>query len=139
MGDMGETDRVGQFWSLTDVRARIEQSWALRDSSETTGGPARYVKVAQTGQKIGFITPLSYNFCGNCNRVRVTCTGEIFQCLGRENHVDLRAALRVDQTGHALNQAIERAIGSKPEGHDFDYSRGSADGQMTRHMSHTGG
>ena len=139
MGDMGELDRIGQFWSLKDVRAQIEQRWQLSDTTETTGGPARYVRLAETGQKIGFITPLSHNFCENCNRVRVTCTGEIYQCLGQENCVDLREPLRADQTDEALNAAIARAIGEKPKGHDFDYSTGKADGQMSRHMSHTGG
>jgi len=139
MGDMGELDRIGQFWSLKDVRARIEQRWRLSDTTETSGGPARYVRLADTGQKIGFITPLSHNFCENCNRVRVTCTGEIYQCLGQENCVDLRAPLRADKTDDALNAAIDLAIGEKPKGHDFDYSSGKADGQMSRHMSHTGG
>jgi len=139
MGDLGELDRIGQFWSLNDVRARIEKTWQISDTTETTGGPARYVKLAGTEQKIGFITPLSHNFCENCNRVRVTCTGEIYQCLGQENCIDLRAPLRADNTDDALNNAIDKAIGEKPKGHDFDYSGGSSTGQMTRHMSHTGG
>jgi len=139
MGDMGELDRIGQFWSLKDVRAQIEQRWQVSDTTETTGGPARYVRLAGTGQKIGFITPLSHNFCEGCNRVRVTCTGEIYQCLGQENCVDLRAPLRADKSNEALNTAIDLAIGGKPKGHDFDYSTGKADGQMSRHMSHTGG
>ena len=139
MGDMGETDRVGQFWSLAEVRERLERRWTLVDTTDTTGGPARYVRVAETGQRIGFITPLSHNFCEGCNRVRVTCTGTIYQCLGQESCVDLRVALRADETGAALNARIDQAIGAKPKGHDFDYSGGSAGGQMTRHMSHTGG
>jgi cyclic pyranopterin phosphate synthase len=139
MGDMGELDRLGQFWSLEDVRAQVEKHWAVTDTTETTGGPARYVRLTETGQKIGFITPLSHNFCENCNRVRVTCTGEIYQCLGQESRVDLRAPLRADQTDVALNKVIDLAIGKKPKGHDFDYSSGKAEGQMSRHMSHTGG
>lgn len=139
MGDMGEIDRIGQFWSLEDLRSRLAERFALTDLSETTGGPARYVRVEETGQKIGFITPLSHNFCENCNRVRITCTGEIYQCLGRENRVDLRASMRADESNVALNRAIDRAIGEKPKGHMFDYSTGTTQGQMTRHMSHTGG
>lgn len=139
MGDMGEIDRIGQFWSLEDLRSRLAERFALTDLSETTGGPARYVRVEETGQKIGFITPLSHNFCENCNRVRITCTGEIYQCLGRENRVDLRAPMRADESNVALNRAIDRAIGEKPKGHMFDYSTGATQGQMTRHMSHTGG
>lgn len=139
MGDMGEISRVGQFWSLVDLRQRLEGNWTLKDLSETSGGPARYVEIEKTGQKIGFITPLSHNFCENCNRVRVTCTGEIFQCLGQENKVDLRTPMRADENNEALIRAIDTAIGEKPKGHAFDYSSGKASGQVSRHMSNTGG
>ena len=139
MGDMGPQDRVGQFWSLDDVRAQLRERYDVIDLAERTGGPARYVQLAETGQKIGFITPLSHNFCESCNRVRLTCTGELFMCLGQEDMADLRAPLRASESDELLIQAIRNAIGRKPKGHDFDYSRQRADGQMSRHMSHTGG
>ena len=140
MGDMGETDRIGQYWSLEDVRAALETQYQLTDLAERSGGPARYVRIEETGQKIGFITPLSHNFCESCNRVRLTCTGELYMCLGQEDMADLRAPLREhpSDTQH-LKTAIRRAIERKPKGHDFDYSRQTISGQMSRHMSHTGG
>ena len=140
MGDMGETDRIGQYWSLEDVRAALETQYQLNDLAERSGGPARYVRIEETGQKIGFITPLSHNFCESCNRVRLTCTGELYMCLGQEDMADLRAPLREHpgDTQH-LETAIRRAIERKPKGHDFDYSRQTISGQMSRHMSHTGG
>ena len=140
MGDMGETDRIGQYWSLEDVRATLETQYQLTDLAERSGGPARYVRIEETGQKIGFITPLSHNFCESCNRVRLTCTGELYMCLGQEDMADLRAPLREHpgDTQH-LETAIRRAIERKPKGHDFDYSRQTISGQMSRHMSHTGG
>jgi cyclic pyranopterin phosphate synthase len=140
MGDMGETDRIGQYWSLEDVRAALETQYQLTDLAERSGGPARYVRIEETGQKIGFITPLSHNFCESCNRVRLTCTGELYMCLGQEDMADLRAPLREHpgDTQH-LETAIQRAIERKPKGHDFDYSRQTISGQMSRHMSHTGG
>lgn len=140
MGDMGETDRIGQYWSLEDVRAALETQYQLTDLTERSGGPARYVRIEETGQKIGFITPLSHNFCESCNRVRLTCTGELYMCLGQEDMADLRAPLREHpgDTQH-LETAIRRAIERKPKGHDFDYSRQTISGQMSRHMSHTGG
>ena len=139
MGDMGPQDRVGQFWSLDDVRAQLRERYDVIDLAERTGGPARYVQLAETGQKIGFITPLSHNFCESCNRVRLTCTGELYMCLGQEDMADLRAPLRASESDELLIQAIRNAIGRKHKGHDFDYSRQRADGQMSRHMSHTGG
>ncbi len=140
MGDLGNEDRFGQFWSLKDVRARYAEHYTVTDLAERTGGPARYVRLEETGQKIGFITPLSHNFCESCNRVRVTCTGEIFMCLGQEDVADLRAPLRDHpDTDVPLQEAIRAAIDRKPKGHDFDYSRQRVDGQMPRHMSHTGG
>ncbi len=140
MGDIGNEDRLGQYWSLSDVRAAYESAYTLRDLDERTGGPARYIRLEETGQKIGFITPLSHNFCESCNRVRITCTGEIFLCLGQEDAADLRAPLRAHPHDNApLEAAIRDAISHKPKGHDFDYSRQQLDGQMPRHMSHTGG
>jgi cyclic pyranopterin phosphate synthase len=140
MGDIGNEDRLDQYWSLKDVRARYAEHYTVTDLAERTGGPARYVRLEETGQKIGFITPLSHNFCESCNRVRVTCTGEIFMCLGQEDAADLRAPLRAHPGDDApLKEAIRAAIARKPKGHDFDYSRQRPDGQMPRHMSHTGG
>ncbi|TCP26264.1 cyclic pyranopterin monophosphate synthase subunit MoaA [Rhodovulum adriaticum] len=140
MGDLGNEQRIDQYWSLKDVRAQLAERYALLDLAERTGGPARYVKLTETGQKIGFITPLSHNFCESCNRVRVTCTGEIYTCLGQEDRADLRAPLRAAPDDDApLVAAIREAIAAKPKGHDFDYSRQRADGQVSRHMSHTGG
>lgn len=138
--DMGDGARLGQFWSLDDVRAKYGQHYTVTDLPENSGGPARYVRLKETGQKIGFITPLSHNFCESCNRVRLTCTGELFMCLGQEDNASLREALRGHMdTEEPLRQAIRAAIERKPKGHDFDYSRQSQGGQMTRHMSHTGG
>ena len=140
MGDLGGEDRVGQYWSLKDVRRRLAERYQVTDLAERTGGPARYVRLEETGQKIGFITPLSHNFCESCNRVRITCTGEIYMCLGQEDMADLRAPLRANPGDDApLEAAVRAAINAKPKGHDFDYSRQRADGQVTRHMSHTGG
>jgi cyclic pyranopterin phosphate synthase len=140
MGDIGNEDRLGQYWPLKDLRARYGERYTLTDLPESTGGPARYVRLEETGQKIGFITPLTHNFCESCNRVRLTCTGELFMCLGQEDNADLRAALRNHPGDDApLEAAIRDAIARKPKGHDFDYSRQRLDGQMSRHMSHTGG
>ncbi len=140
MGDIGNEDRLGQYWSLKDVRRAYEAAYSVTDLPESTGGPARYVRLEETGQKIGFITPLSHNFCESCNRVRITCTGEIYMCLGQEDMADLRPALRNNPKDDApLEDAIRAAINLKPKGHDFDYSRQRLDGQMSRHMSHTGG
>ncbi len=139
MGDLGGEDRVGQFWSLNDVRAAYAQDYTVTELAERTGGPARYVRLEETGQTIGFITPLSHNFCESCNRVRLTCTGELYMCLGQEDMADLRAPLRASDDNAQLEHAIRAAIARKPKGHDFDYSRQRADGQVTRHMSHTGG
>ena len=140
MGDMGNEDRVGQYWSLRDLRAQLEKHYTLTDLPESTGGPARYVRLEETGQKVGFITPLSHNFCESCNRVRMTCTGQLYMCLGQEDMADLRPPLRNHPQDNApLEAAIRAAIGLKPKGHDFDYSRQRPDGQVSRHMSHTGG
>ncbi len=139
MGEMGEEMRLDQYWPLKDLRARLAERFTLTDLAERSGGPARYVRIEETGQKVGFITPLTHNFCESCNRVRVTCTGELFMCLGQEDNADLRAPLRASSEDDLLEQAIRAAISRKPKGHDFDYSRQSVKGQMSRHMSHTGG
>jgi len=139
MGDLGEPQRLDQYWSLKDLRRRLAERFALIDLADQTGGPARYVRLAETGQRIGFITPLTHNFCESCNRVRLTCTGELYMCLGQEDMADLRAPLRAHPEDAPLEQAIRAAIARKPKGHDFDYSRQKVAGQMTRHMSHTGG
>ena len=140
MGDIGNEDRLDQYWKLSDLRARLAEHYTLTDLPESTGGPARYVRIEETGQKIGFITPLTHNFCESCNRVRLTCTGELFMCLGQEDNADLRSALRNHPGSDApLETAIRAAIERKPKGHDFDYSRQSVDGRVSRHMSHTGG
>ncbi|PZO66538.1 MAG: GTP 3',8-cyclase MoaA [Paracoccus denitrificans] len=138
MGDLGEEDRLDQYWPLADLRTRLAQRFTLTPLAERTGGPARYFKLNETGQKIGFITPLTHNFCESCNRVRLTCTGELFMCLGQEDRADLRAPLRAGPDDAPVAAAIRAAIARKPKGHDFDYSRGVG-GQMSRHMSHTGG
>ena len=139
MGEMGEEMRLDQYWPLKDLRARLAERFTLTDLTDRTGGPARYVRIGETGQKVGFITPLTHNFCESCNRVRVTCTGELFMCLGQEDKADLRAPLRASADDALLTDAIRAAIARKPKGHDFDYSRQKVAGQMSRHMSHTGG
>ncbi len=139
MGDLGNEDRLDQYWSLNDLRARLAEKFTLIDLAERTGGPARYVQLQESGQKIGFITPLSHNFCESCNRVRLTCTGQLYMCLGQEDMADLRAPLRASSDNAVLETAIRDAITRKPKGHDFDYSRQTVDGQVSRHMSHTGG
>ncbi|UTH47005.1 GTP 3',8-cyclase MoaA [Loktanella salsilacus] len=139
MGDIGNEDRIGQFWSLKDLRAELAGQYTVTDLPDNSGGPARYVRLEETGQKIGFITPMTHNFCESCNRVRITCTGEIYTCLGQEGHSDLRGPLRSSESDTVLDDAIRGAIALKPKGHDFDYSRQTVDGQVSRHMSHTGG
>ncbi|CUJ99917.1 Cyclic pyranopterin monophosphate synthase [Shimia thalassica] len=139
MGDLGNEDRLDQYWALSDLRNTLRETYTLTDLAERTGGPARYVRLEETGQKIGFITPLTHNFCESCNRVRLTCTGQLFMCLGQEDMYDLREPLRASADNAMIEDAIRAAIRLKPKGHDFDYSRQKVDGQMTRHMSHTGG
>ena len=143
MGDMGDgtdgTLRLDQYWPLRDLRARLAERFTLTDLPLRTGGPARYVRLEETGSRVGFITPLTHNFCESCNRVRLTCTGELFLCLGQEDRADLRAVLRATEDDAVLERAIRDAIALKPKGHDFDYSRQTVDGRMSRHMSHTGG
>lgn len=137
LGDIGG-DRTNQYLPLTVVRDRLEAQWTLIDSDHRSGGPARYVDVAETGQRIGFITPLSHNFCESCNRVRITCTGMLYMCLGQADRADLRAPLRLSEGDELLDQAIDKAIGLKPKGHDFVIDRGRAPA-VSRHMSVTGG
>ena len=140
MGDIGNEDRLDQYWPLKDLRTTLAERYTLTDLAHRTGGPARYVRLEETGQQIGFITPLTHNFCESCNRVRLTCTGELFMCLGQEDNADLRAPLRLHPDSDApLEEAIRAAIKLKPKGHDFDYDRQSVGGKMTRHMRHTGG
>ena len=139
MGEDMTANRLDQYWPLKDLRQRLADRFLLTELTERTGGPARYVRVEETGQKVGFITPLTHNFCESCNRVRLTCTGELYMCLGQEDMADLRAPLRASPDDAGLEQAIRAAIARKPKGHDFDYSRQAVKGQMTRHMSHTGG
>jgi cyclic pyranopterin phosphate synthase len=140
MGDMGEEDRLDQYWPLHDLRQELARRWTLTDTAERTGGPARYARVGETGGRIGFITPLTHNFCESCNRVRVTCTGQLYMCLGQNDDADLRAVLRAHPADDApLVAAVRAAIARKPKGHAFDYSRQTVTGQVARHMSHTGG
>ncbi len=139
MGEMGEEARLDQYWPLSALRARYADRFTVTELDDRTGGPARYVRLEETGQRIGFITPLTHNFCESCNRVRLTCTGELFMCLGQEDMADLRAPLRASTDDSDLVNAIRAAIARKPKGHDFDYSRQKVAGQMPRHMSHTGG
>jgi cyclic pyranopterin phosphate synthase len=139
MGDMDEETRLGQYWSLEDVRTELATRWTMTDIPKRTGGPARYMRIEETNADIGFITPLTHNFCESCNRVRLTCTGQLFMCLGQEDEADLRAPLRASSDDAPLREAIRTAILHKPKGHDFNYSRQKVGGQMSRHMSHTGG
>ena len=139
MGDLGNEDRLDQYWSLNDLRAKLASRHHLTDLTVRTGGPARYVRVEETGQKIGFITPLTHNFCESCNRVRLTCTGELYMCLGQEDMADLRAPLRGSSEDGALNAAIRSAIARKPKGHDFIIDRRHNKPAVARHMSVTGG
>jgi cyclic pyranopterin phosphate synthase len=138
LGDVGE-GRLDQYLPLSMVRARLAERFTLEDIDYRTGGPARYVRVAETGGRLGFITPLTHNFCESCNRVRVTCTGTLFMCLGQEDAADLRAALRASESNDLLHAAIEEAISRKPKGHDFVIDRRHKRPALARHMSVTGG
>ncbi len=133
-----EEDRTDRYLPLSEVRRGLEARLTLHDLSERTGGPARYVRVAETGQKLGFITPLTHNFCESCNRVRVTATGTLFMCLGQEDRVELRDLLRTGGPA-ALDAALDTAMRLKPKGHDFQIERRDADPAVGRHMSMTGG
>lgn len=136
MGDV-DADRIAQHVPMTEVRRRLERHWSLTDLAFSSGGPARYVRT-NAGGTIGFITPLSHNFCGGCNRVRVTCTGQLYLCLGQSERADLRAALRSSPDDRALDQAIEAAVRRKPRAHDFIIAAGHG-AAVDRQMSVTGG
>lgn len=134
-----EPDRTDQYLPLSQVRAGLAERWTLEDIPHKTGGPARYVRVAETGGRLGFITPLTHNFCESCNRVRLTCTGTLYMCLGQEDAADLRAPLRRSSSDDDLHAAIDEAIGRKPKGHDFMIDRRGQQPALGRHMSVTGG
>jgi cyclic pyranopterin phosphate synthase len=138
---MGEIDgdRTDQYLPLSIVRARLRRRWTLSDTDYRTGGPARYFDIAETGRRIGFITPMTHNFCESCNRVRLTCTGTLFMCLGQEDSADLRSVLRAGADDEALDAAIQAAIARKPKGHDFVIDRRRDAPSVSRHMSVTGG
>jgi cyclic pyranopterin phosphate synthase len=134
-----EPQRVDQFLPLSQVRARLQDHYTLKDLDDRTGGPARYVRIAETGGRLGFITPMTHNFCESCNRVRVTCTGQLYMCLGQEDSADLRTPLRISEANDRLNEAIDSAIARKPRGHDFVIDRRRNRPAVGRHMSVTGG
>jgi cyclic pyranopterin phosphate synthase len=138
LGDVEES-RLDQYLPLSMVRARLAQRFTLEDIDYQTGGPARYVRVAETGGRLGFITPLTHNFCESCNRVRLTCTGTLYMCLGQEDAADLRAPLRASESNDLVNAAIDEAILRKPKGHDFIIDRRARGPAVSRHMSVTGG
>lgn len=138
MGDI-DGDRSDQYLPLSIARARLMDNWTLNDIPYKTGGPARYVEVAETGGKIGFITPMTHNFCESCNRVRLTCTGTLYMCLGQDDAADLREALRTSSSDDKLLEAIDAAIARKPKGHDFIIDRRTNRPAVSRHMSVTGG
>jgi cyclic pyranopterin phosphate synthase len=138
MGDI-EPSRFDQYWPLTQVKAQLLDRYTLQDLEDQTGGPARYVRVKETGGRIGFITPLTHNFCESCNRVRLTCTGTLYMCLGQEDAADLRAPLRASTSDEPLLAAIDAAILRKPKGHDFIIDRATSRPAVSRHMSVTGG
>ena len=139
MGDIGGETRLDQYLPLSLVRTRLQARWTLTELPDTSGGPARYVRIEETGRRLGFITPLTHNFCEACNRVRLTCTGRLYMCLGQEDAADLRAPLRASTDNGPLTAAIAEAIGRKPRGHDFVIDRRHRRPAVARHMSMTGG
>lgn len=139
MGDIGNESRLDQYLPLTAVRRVLEERWTLIESDYNSGGPARYVTVRETGKHVGFITPMTHNFCESCNRVRMTCTGQFFLCLGQNEDADLRAALRASESNDFLRHTIFDAISRKPRGHDFIIDRDHTGPAVARHMSVTGG
>ncbi|MEE2931790.1 MAG: radical SAM protein, partial [Pseudomonadota bacterium] len=139
MGDIGNETRLDQYWPLSMVRADLRRRWTLTETDFRTGGPARYWRIEETGGRIGFITPLTHNFCESCNRVRLTCTGTLYMCLGQHDHADLRTALRDNAFPSRLEAAIREAISRKPKGHDFSIDRRTEVKPIDRHMSVTGG
>jgi cyclic pyranopterin phosphate synthase len=138
LGDI-DGDRTDQYLPLSVVRGRLLDRWTLEDIPYKTGGPARYVEVKETGGRLGFITPMTHNFCESCNRVRITCTGTLYMCLGQDDAADLRAPLRASEGNELLSAAIDEAIGRKPKGHDFIIDREHNKPAVSRHMSMTGG
>ena len=138
LGDIGE-DRLGQYLPLSIVRSRLAERFTMDDIDYQTGGPARYVRVQETGGRLGFITPMTHNFCESCNRVRITCTGTLYMCLGQEDAADLRSPLRSSESNEPLYTAIDEAITRKPKGHDFIIDRRHQRPALSRHMSVTGG
>jgi cyclic pyranopterin phosphate synthase len=138
LGAIG-AERTDQFLPLNLVEARLGERFTLRETGYRTGGPARYVEVAETGGRLGFITPLTHNFCESCNRVRVTCTGTLYMCLGQDDAADLRAPLRASASDELLHEALDAAIARKPKGHDFIIDRDHEKPAVARHMSVTGG
>ena len=138
LGDI-EPERIDQYLPLSLMRARLASRYTLEDIDYRTGGPARYVRVKETGGRLGFITPMTHNFCESCNRVRITCTGTLFMCLGQEDAADLRAPLRASESNDLLDTAIDEAITRKPKGHDFVIDRRHKRPAVSRHMSVTGG
>ena len=139
MGDIGNEARLDQYYPLSQLQQDLAERWTLVESSHRTGGPARYLRCQETGGRIGFITPLTHNFCESCNRVRLTCTGTLYMCLGQDDAADLRAPLRASESDAPLIAAIEEAIGRKPKGHDFIIDRRHNGPAVSRHMSVTGG
>ena len=139
LGEIGEGARLDQYMPLSLVRARIQERYTLEESDYRTGGPARYVRVKETGGRLGFITPMTHNFCEGCNRVRLTCTGTLYMCLGQEDAADLRAPVRASESDETLETAIHEAIARKPKGHDFIIDRNHNTPAVGRHMSVTGG
>jgi GTP 3',8-cyclase len=138
LGDI-DGDRTEQYLPLSMVRARLARHWTMVDLPDRTGGPARYVRIEETGGRLGFITPLTHNFCESCNRVRVTCTGQMYMCLGQEDEADLRRPLRASEADELLREAILEGIARKPKGHDFVIDRRHNKPAVKRHMSVTGG
>ncbi len=139
MGEIGDAARLDQYLPLSLLRARIQKNWTLAETGYRTGGPARYFEVKETGRRLGFITPLTHNFCESCNRVRLTCTGTLYMCLGQDDAADLRAPLRASADDALLDGAIRDAIARKPKGHDFVIDRRRSGPAVPRHMSVTGG
>jgi GTP 3',8-cyclase len=138
MGEI-DIDRTDQYLPLSQLRADLEKQFTLVDTPYKTGGPARYVSIKETGGRLGFITPMTHNFCESCNRVRLTCTGTLYMCLGQEDAADLRAPLRASEGNEKVSEAIDAAIGRKPKGHDFIIDRRTRRPAVSRHMSVTGG
>jgi len=138
LGEIGG-DRSDQYLPLMDVRKDLEKHWTFSDSDHNTGGPSKYVDVAETGQRVGFITPLTEHFCETCNRVRLTCTGRLYMCLGQDDHVDLRAPVRQSESDGPLLEVIDKAIGRKPQGHEFVIDDSHKEPALARHMNVTGG